>query len=204
MTTRWLAAGDSRLLAVVDATMAGAAKTCGARLACRPGCSECCVGPFNVSALDAERLRRGLEELSARDPARAEAIRERARNACAAFDADFPGDSRTGALSGDEAAEEAFFGRHAARPCPALDPASGFCELYTHRPIGCRTYGPPMRIEGVDLPPCRLCFVDASNAEADASRTTLACGALEDPLEEAARRAGEPAETLIAFALARP
>jgi Fe-S-cluster containining protein len=184
--------------------MAGAAKACGANLACRAGCTECCIGPFNISALDADRLRRGLDELARRDPARASAIRERAREACAAFAADFPGDPSTGALSGDEASEEDFFERHTARPCPALDPSTGFCELYTHRPIGCRTYGPPMRIESVDLPPCRLCFVDAPFGAIDACRTTLGSGALEDPLEEIARVAGWPAETLIAFALVRP
>ena len=167
--------GDAGLLAVVDATMAGAAKACGANLACRAGCTECCIGPFNISALDADRLRRGLDELARRDPARASAIRERAREACAAFAADFPG-----------------------------DPSTGFCELDTHRPIGCRTYGPPMRIESVDLPPCRLCFVDAPFGAIDACRTTLGSGALEDPLEEIARVAGWPAETLIGFALVRP
>jgi Fe-S-cluster containining protein len=184
--------------------MAGAAKICGASLACRPGCTECCIGPFNISALDADRLRRGLDELARRDPARAEAIRERAREACAAFAPDFRGDPATGALSGDEAAEDAFCDAHAARPCPALDPATGYCDLYAHRPIGCRSYGPPMRIEGVDLPPCRLCFVDAPPAAIEACRTTLDCGSLEDPLEETARDAGSPAETLIAFALVRP
>jgi len=201
---RAFADGDARLLAVVDATMAGAAKTCGTRLACRPGCTECCIGPFNISALDADRLRRGLEQLAARDPVRAAAIRERARESCAAFAADFPGDPATGALSGDDTAEEPFFEAHAGRPCPALDPATGLCELYAHRPIGCRTYGPPMRIEGVDLPPCRLCFVESPPVEIADCRTTLACGSLEDLLEEAARQTGEPAETLIAFALARP
>jgi len=40
--------------------------------------------------------------------------------------------------------------------------------------------------------------------DVDARRTTFDCGALEDPLEEAARRGGGPAETLIAIALIRP
>ena len=69
---------DGRLLAAVDLTMAEAVRRCGALIACRPGCIECCIGPFPISALDAERLSRGLAQLSRRDPARAEAVRERA------------------------------------------------------------------------------------------------------------------------------
>ena len=127
--------------------------------------------PFNISALDADQLRRGLVELGGRDPARAAAIHQRARESRAAFAPGFLGDPATGALSGDDAAEEAFFEAHPARPCPALDPATGLCELYPHRPIGYRTYGPPMRIEGVDLPPCRLCFVESPSAEIAARRS---------------------------------
>ena len=91
-----LARADARLLAVVDATMARAEEKCGDRLACRPGCTECCIGPFPISALDAERLRRGLAELGERDPPGAESIRARAREALEAFAPDFPGDLALG------------------------------------------------------------------------------------------------------------
>jgi len=194
--------GDRRLLAVVDAAMAGAARRSGERLACRPGCTECCIGPFPISALDAERLSRGLDRLARADPARADAVAARARRAVALFEPDLPPGS-AGAL-GDERAQDAFLTKHAALPCPALDPATGLCNLYAHRPIACRTFGPPMRIEGTPLPPCRLCFVDAPPAEVEACRTRLDCAAEEGPLEDAARASGFPGETLIAFALVRP
>ena len=109
-----------------------------------------------------------------------------------------------GAASGGEAAEEAFLERHAALPCPALDPSSGVCDLYAHRPIACRTYGPPMRIGGEDLPPCRLCFVGAAPEEVASRRTELDVAAAEGPLEEAALEAGFPGPTLVALALFRP
>jgi Fe-S-cluster containining protein len=185
--------GDARLVAAVDA-----ARRAGGRLACRIGCTECCVGPFPITVLDAVRLAAGLEAL---DPARAAALRERARRAADAMAGAFPGDAASGILSDDEAARDAFLAAHAALPCPALDPETGACELYAHRPLSCRTFGPPMRIEGEDLPPCRLCFVGASADEVEAARGRLDCHALEDPLERELEGAGRGGETLVAFAV---
>ena len=54
---------DQRLLRSLDRDFAEAARRAGSRLACRPGCSECCIGPFPITRLDVWRLRRGLEEL---------------------------------------------------------------------------------------------------------------------------------------------
>lgn len=197
------AEGDARLLATVDATMGAAARTGGPRLACRPGCTECCIGPFPISPLDAERLARGLAELAGRDPARAAAVRSRAAGAADRLRPDLP-ESLGGARAGGESEEEAFLERHAAMPCPALDPGTGLCELYAHRPIACRTFGPPIEIEGEALPPCRLCFVGAPAAEVEACRATLDVSALEAPLEARARDLGFPGPTLVALALARP
>jgi len=199
-----LASDDARLLETVGAALELAARRAGASLACRPGCTECCIGPFPISALDAERLRRGLAELEAQAPGRAAAIRERANAAVVALSVDFPGDAGAGVVDDDAPAADAFFARHEKEPCPALDPRTGWCELYRHRPTACRTFGPPMRIEGQDLPPCRLCFVDATPAAVEAARTELPVGELEERLESRARESGHPSPTLIAFALARP
>jgi len=86
---------------------------------------------------------------------------------------------------------------------PALEPDTGRCELYAHRPIACRTFGPPMRIEGDDLPPCRLCFVGASETEVDAARGRLDCHASRSRWSAPSSSRGPAGETLIAFALAR-
>ncbi|MGE5278085.1 MAG: YkgJ family cysteine cluster protein [Acidobacteriota bacterium] len=198
-----LARADGRLIAFVDAIMAVEVERAGAHLACRPGCTECCVGPFPITQLEALRLRGGLRELAARDPVRAERLEARARDAAKRLSVDFPGDLRRGTLSSSEASNESFFARHEALACPALDPASGRCELYAFRPVSCRTFGPPVRIEGVALPPCRLCFTQASESQIESSRVEIDCARLEAPLLEGlAEETGLTGETLIAFALA--
>lgn len=191
---------DRRLLRVVDEAMAEAAALAGPRLACRPGCTECCHGPFPINALDVRRLRAGLDLLSQRDPERAAAVVERAERLLPVLRSGFPGDPGTGVLDdGDEADE--YFARHAGLPCPALDPGTGCCDLYEHRPLSCRTFGPPVRIGLSDLPPCRLCFMGASPEEIDACRVEPDPHGVEDRL---VRRLGAEEETLIAFALCPP
>ena len=57
--------GDRAFIQIVDAALAEAARKSGAWLVCRPGCCECCIGPFAITQLDAKRLRTGLAELEA-------------------------------------------------------------------------------------------------------------------------------------------
>ncbi len=191
---------DRRLLTLLDDGLARAGRRAGERLACRQGCTECCIGPFPITALDVLRLREGLDVLSRRDPRRADALRERARRAWSSLSGDFPGDVETGWLTADERTEQRYLDRHREAPCPALDPDTGACDLYAWRPVTCRTYGPPVRVRGEDLPPCRLCFARASDAEIDACRVTFDPADLEGSLlaglEDDAGR-----ETLVAFAL---
>jgi Fe-S-cluster containining protein len=68
-------AADRRLLEAVDGDMKEAVRRGGAWIACRPGCTSCCMGEFEITALDALRLRRGLREIGAQ---RALAIQRRA------------------------------------------------------------------------------------------------------------------------------
>lgn len=197
---RSLESADRRLLQVVEEAMAEAAARAGDRLACRPGCTECCHGPFPINALDARRLRRGLAELAAGDPRRAAAVIERAQAQLPVLLSAFPGDPATGVLADGEEADP-YFERHGSLPCPALDPATGRCDLYTWRPLSCRTFGPPVRIGGSDLAPCRLCFVGSSAEEIEACRVEPDPHGVEDRMV-LRFQAGE--ETLIAFALAGP
>ncbi|HZT32583.1 MAG TPA: YkgJ family cysteine cluster protein [Bryobacteraceae bacterium] len=196
-------AADRRLIQIVDAALAEGGRRSGAWLACRVGCTECCLGPFPINMLDARRLARGLAGLAARDAERAARIRERARQAVAELAADFPGDPATGILREDEKAEERFCERHAALPCPALDPDSGGCELYAARPLSCRSYGPPVRLGAEALPPCRLCYQGASQAEVEDCRVEIDPEGVEFAALEELEAAGAPrGQTLIAFALA--
>ena len=199
----WEKRADARLLRLVDAALADGARRAGDRLACRVGCTECCHGPFPITLVDARRLVQGVSELRRREPERAAAVEKRARADVRALRRGFPGDPDSGRLNEDEDAREAFFDRHQARPCPALDPRTGGCELYDARPLTCRAYGPPVRVEGENLPPCRLCFVGASPQAIARSRVTIDGEGLEDRLLRRLFRSGEPAaaETLVAFAL---
>lgn len=197
-----LEAADAALLRVLDRDMAEAGRRAGDRLACRPGCDNCCHGPFPVTALDGWRLRRGLAALAERDPARTRRVLERARRAAATLAAGLPGDPATGRLSADTERIDAYVARHAGVPCPALDPDSGRCELYDARPVACRTYGPPTRFGDERAAPCELCFVGAGDAEIERCRVEPDADGVERAvLDRLGVPGDEPWATTIAHAL---
>ena len=148
---------DAALIQIVDAALAEAARKAGPWLACRLGCTECCMGPFAITPSDAERLRNGLAELDACDPMRAASVRHRGRAYRRRLEHDYPGDTLARVLAEEGAADQ--------EPCPALDPDTGACDLYAARPIACRTFGPPIRFAGEDLGVCELCFQGASDEQ---------------------------------------
>jgi Fe-S-cluster containining protein len=190
-------AGDAELVQIIDTALADATVRSGHWLACRPGCNQCCTGVFRISALDAKRIRDGLSHLSERDSERAGALRARVAASVEVLAFDFPGDPTTGVLAEDEWALEAFeeFANDAV--CPVLDPVTGTCDLYTSRPMTCRTFGPPVRLdEGYGI--CELCFVGASPEEIAAGELKLPPPELEEAL---AAEAGPEMSTVIAFAL---
>ena len=90
------AISDQHLIQIVDAALAEATQKSGEWLVCRAGCTQCCMGAFSITQLDALRLRRGLAELEITDPARAARVRERVQESVARLSADFPGDPATG------------------------------------------------------------------------------------------------------------
>ncbi len=91
-------AGDRQLLAGVEDVLAEAARRSGDWLVCRPGCTQCCLGPFAITRLDALRLRNGLNLLNRTDPERAARVRLRAAEYVAAISPHYPGDPATGEL----------------------------------------------------------------------------------------------------------
>ena len=199
-----LPAGDQKLVQIVDAALADAARKSGEWLVCRPGCTQCCIGVFAISQLDAERLRQGMRKLEASDSERAANVRQRARASLERLSRDFPGDPRTGILATDDSALARFNSFADDEPCPALDPATGRCDLYSARPMTCRTFGPPVRsgLEG-GLGVCELCYHGASNKQ------IAACEMVPDPEElepalirEAEESTGIMGETIVAFCLA--
>lgn len=196
---------DGILLQQVDAQMDRAYALGGEHLACRSGCTECCIGPFAINALEAWRLRRGVEALRGLDPQRAEAMLQRAVDAQQQLRRGFPGHADRGHLAEeglDEAELETYFDGHAELPCPVLDPATGRCELYTYRPVTCRSYGPPVTIGGDALDPCSLCFQSVPQNELEPYRVDLDPEGLEETMLDALERGGRGTQrTLIAFAL---
>jgi Fe-S-cluster containining protein len=195
-------AGDQTLVQIVDAALADATRRSGPWLVCRPGCTQCCVGVFSISQLDAARLQHGLNELESHDPHRAAAIRKRAREAVTRLSPAFPGDSITGILAEDEDVEQRFADFADDEPCPVLDPTRGTCELYSSRPITCRAFGPPVRSEE-GLGVCELCFQGATDEQIMACEMEVDPDDLESILLSKLQDTGSPTgRTIIAFALA--
>ncbi|HTQ54473.1 MAG TPA: YkgJ family cysteine cluster protein [Bryobacteraceae bacterium] len=165
--------GDRRLLSQIGEAMAESARRSGEWLVCRPGCTECCLGPFQITQLDARRLRAGLAALDAGDPPRAERVRTRAAQYRESDDA----------------------------PCPALDPQTGWCDLYGARPITCRTFGPVTRTEDDSLAACELCYTGATEQEMAACEVEIDPEGIEGDLLTALDAAGESGMTTVARAL---
>ncbi len=143
---------DRDLLHSISLTLAESARRSGDWLACRPGCHQCCLGPFAIGQTDAARLQAGLRQLDGTDPERASRIRDRGRAYLATI----------GPLDEDGLPE----GMDDA-PCPVIDPESGQCDLYEFRPVTCRTFGPAVR-GGDAIGACELCYVGATEAEIEA------------------------------------
>jgi Fe-S-cluster containining protein len=197
-----LPARDQELVQIVDASLAEAARRAGEWLVCRLGCTQCCYGAFAINSLDALRLSAGMDELRSAEPTLAAEIELRARAWIAEFGEEFPGDPETGRLGDSDAERERFEEFANEAPCPALDPATGRCDVYAWRPMTCRVFGPPVRMEAgtgenVALGHCELCFVGASQQEVAACEMTVPHELEAGLLEEI----GTEADTVVAFAL---
>jgi Fe-S-cluster containining protein len=194
--------GDRSLIQIVDSALAEATRRSGKWLACRPGCTQCCIGVFPINQLDAVRLRQGLTNLEERAPGRAARVRQRARDAVSRLSKDFPGDPISGVLDESEESEQRFVEFANDEPCPALDPQTGLCELYEARPMTCRVFGPPVRSED-GLGVCELCFQGASDAEVAACEMNADPEDVESTLvEELEEATGAHGRTIVAFCLA--
>jgi Fe-S-cluster containining protein len=202
MGGRFPSRGDHKLIQIVDSALADATRRSGAWLACRPGCTQCCIGAFAINQLDALRLRQSLEDLEKHAPERAARIRQRARESVARLTPEFPGDPITGLLHEGRDADQRFEEFANDESCPVLDPETGLCELYESRPMTCRVFGPPVRSED-GLGVCELCFQGASDEQ------IAACEMKPDPddletrlLKQFEKSTGKRGDTIIAFCLA--
>jgi Fe-S-cluster containining protein len=194
---------DRKLIQIVDAALAETARKSGEWLVCHKGCTQCCYGPFSISQLDAARLRKGLSELEASHPQRAAQVRKRAKQSVKKLAANFPGNPKTGILNEDEDAEERFAEFANDEPCPALDPATGGCDLYSARPMTCRVFGPPVRSGPENgLAVCELCYHGATDEQIAACETTPDPDDLEEKLIRKIEKTGKRGNTIVAYCLA--
>jgi Fe-S-cluster containining protein len=190
------------LVQIVDAAVVDAYQRGGHHLVCHPGCSQCCIGVFPIAHEDAARLREGLASLEPTDPEKFQRIKKRVADSLTRLDPWFPGDRTTGILNEDHEAAILFEEFANDEPCPVLDLASGTCDLYPHRPILCRTFGPPMRTDENNLATCELCFIHATTEEIAACELDPTLPAHEETSNEAFNRARSlHGQTLIAYAL---
>jgi Fe-S-cluster containining protein len=185
---------DQHLIQIVDAAMADAVARSGNWLACRVGCFQCCLGPFPITQLDAVRLRDGLRQLGGSDPARANRVRQRARDVIERIRRAYPSDPVGSVLDQEGAFED--------DPCPVLDPETGACDLYAARPITCRTFGPAVHLGSDSVAVCELCYQGASDEEIAACEVEVDSENLESRLvQELEESTGARGETIVAFAL---
>ena len=105
---------------------------------CRPGCSACCHGPFDISVADVVLIR----EAVARLPANArEEVARRALAQVERMQELEPGwDSREGLGGMTEEEFDRVSDAMASAPCPLLND-QGACRIYQDRPLVCRLIG---------------------------------------------------------------
>ena len=192
-----LPSGDRQLIEIMDAELADAHHRAGPQLACHPGCTQCCHGPFPINALDAARLRAGMDALRDGEPELAAEVEYRAQGWIAQWAPVFPGNPTTGVLAGSEADRERFEELADEAPCPALDPATGHCDLYEWRPMTCREFGPPVRLANGALGCCELCFTTADDEEIAACEMPVP----RDLEHELLAAMDDTRETVVAYAL---
>ncbi len=192
--------GDRELVQIVDASLADAARRAGPWLVCRLGCTQCCFGAFAISELDALRLQVGMTKLRRENSALASEVERRALAWIGENRAAFPGDVETGRIGNTESDQERFEEYANEAACPALDPATGRCDVYEWRPMTCRVFGPPVRMNGDNaLGHCELCFNGATADQVAACEMSIPHD-LEQQLVDQIPSNGE---TLVAFALIR-
>lgn len=193
-------AADQALLRSLARAAEDAARRSGDWLVCRPGCTQCCLGPFAITQLDAARLRTGLEALAAVDPERARSVRERAQTYVSALRGSYPGNPVTGELTDETSLPDSMDDA----PCPALNPGSGCCELYEARPVTCRTFGPASRMEDGSYGACALCYDGATDDQIAACAVEFDGEGREQALLSKLAESGVRGLTIVAYALAQP
>jgi hypothetical protein len=91
-TSDTLASADRAFVNAVDGVVRGAARRAGRHVQCRRGCTPCCIGVFEITALDAARLVRALRRLRSGRPRVAAALVHLSQEQWRLMAKRFPGD----------------------------------------------------------------------------------------------------------------
>lgn len=105
---------------------------------CRPGCSDCCHALFGLFGIEAAYLKDQFDRLDRKE-------RRRILLRCKKMDRDLKKWEES-QLVLEHAQPSDSMGRARIR-CPLLDDDAS-CALYPFRPITCRVYGIPTRVQG--------------------------------------------------------
>lgn len=149
-----------------NAGTAAAAAASAQGFPCSDGCANCCSQPVLVNDSDVRVIQHGLRLL---EPSARATLEERARTyrdelAADGLDVSPDGPVRQGLRRAAHAVMPIVAAGWKARPCPALDVATGRCGIYDHRPMTCRLHyamGPEACAVGA---PGRLPVLDATKA----------------------------------------
>jgi Fe-S-cluster containining protein len=115
-------------------------KTHGACIKCEPHCSDCCHAVFGLFLIEAGYLKEHFDKLSDEEKKaallrceQAEKSLERLQNMLREHE--------------DDPQMQAYIMSRERIPCPLLG-ENQECVLYLHRPITCRVYGIPTKVQG--------------------------------------------------------
>ena len=110
-------------------------------LPCRPGCSACCHGPFDISPLDAALVLTAVRSLPPEHQAEVMAVAQGQVEEMTELEPSWRSPWDIAALG--EERFDALCDAMADKPCPLLD-REGQCRIYEDRPLVCRVMGVPM------------------------------------------------------------
>ena len=129
------------LLGEVDDWFASCILSHREQIFCRPGCSACCRGLFDITLLDALYVRKGFEQLAA--PLK-ELSRRTAQNRLDILKESSPVLGSTWLLNDvPERDWQSIMPEDDHTPCPLLG-SDGHCLVYRYRPMTCRLNGIPL------------------------------------------------------------
>ena len=120
---------------------------------CRAGCSQCCIGVFPITRLDAGMLEQGLASLPADIRS---SIEDRARGQISGLEAAYPQLKASRWLDRRPDAEiDGMVSDFGQQRCPALG-EDGLCLLYEYRPLACRSMGIPTETDATVRGACEV------------------------------------------------